>query len=47
VKYAESGELLRFNYRVLDATKAAPLNDKKFAPALIAPRAGVKLTAFP
>lgn len=44
VKYAESGELLRFNYRVLDTTKAAPLNDKKLAPALIAPRAGVKLT---
>lgn len=44
VKYAESGELLRFNYRVLDSAKAAPLNDKKLAPALIAPRAGVKLT---
>lgn len=44
VKYAESGELLRFNYRILDAAKAAPLNDKKLAPALIAPRAGVKLT---
>ena len=44
VKYAESGELLRFNYRILDTTKAAPLNDKKLEPALIAPRARVRLT---
>ena len=44
VKYAESGELLRFNYRILDTRKAAPLNDKKLEPALIAPRAHVKLT---
>lgn len=44
VKYAESGELLRFNYRVIDTRKAAPLNDKKLEPALIAPRARVKLT---
>ncbi len=29
VKTAESGELVRFSYRVLDANKAAPLNDKK------------------
>lgn len=44
VKYAESGELLRFNYRVVDPRLAGPLNDKKFEPAIIAPRAGVKLT---
>lgn len=44
VKYAESGELLRFNYRVIDTRKAAPLNDKKLEPSLIAPRARVKLT---
>jgi hypothetical protein len=29
VKVAESGELIRFNYRVLDPAKAAALNDKR------------------
>ena len=29
VKSAESGELIRFNYRVLDPAKAATLNDKR------------------
>ena len=29
VKYAESGEIIRFSYRVVDPGKAAPLNDKK------------------
>jgi hypothetical protein len=43
VKWAESGEVIRFTYRVLDADKATPLNDKKFEPSLIDPRAGVKL----
>jgi len=43
VKAAESGELIRFNYRVLDAAKARQLNDKKAEPSLIAPRAGVML----
>lgn len=43
VKPAESGELMRFEWRVLDPAKAAPLNDKKVAPALIDPQAGVKL----
>lgn len=43
VKYAESGEAIRFSYRVLDADKAKVLNDRKAEPALIAPRAGVKL----
>jgi hypothetical protein len=43
VKYTESGELIRFSYRVLDAEKAAPLNDKKAEPSLIDPQAGVKL----
>ncbi len=28
VKLAESGQLVRFNYRVIDATKAGPLNEK-------------------
>lgn len=43
VKYAESGEMIRFSYRVLDAEKAKTLNDKKNEPSLIDPKAGVKL----
>ena len=43
VKVAESGELIRFNYRVLDPQKAAALNDKKLEPALLDAQAGVKL----
>ena len=43
VRAAESGELIRFNYRVINATKAKQLNDKKAEPALIDPRAGVQL----
>jgi hypothetical protein len=44
VKWTESGEVIRFTYRVLDAAKAKPLNDKKSEPALIDPQAGVKLS---
>jgi hypothetical protein len=43
VKAAESGQLIRFDYRVLDPVKAAALNDKKAEPALFDPQAGVKL----
>jgi hypothetical protein len=43
VRSVESGELIRFNYLVLDAAKASRLNDKKVEPILIDPRAGVKL----
>jgi hypothetical protein len=43
VKAAESGELIRFNYRVLDPAKAAALNDKKSEPQLIDSQAGIKL----
>ena len=43
VKAAESGELIRFNYRVLDPQKAAALNDKKLEPELYDAQAGVKL----
>ena len=43
VKYTESGEMIRFSYRVLDPAKAAPLNDKKAEPSLIDPQARVKL----
>jgi hypothetical protein len=44
VKLAESGELVRFSYRVLDPQRAATLNDKKAEPALIDPSAGVSLS---
>jgi hypothetical protein len=43
VKYTESGEIIRFSYRVLEPEKAAVLNDKKSEPSLIDPQAGVKL----
>lgn len=43
VKSAESGEIIRFTYRVLDPDKAKTLNDKKNEPSLIDPGAGVKL----
>ena len=43
VKYTESGEMIRFSYRILDADKAAALNDKQAEPSLIDPQAGVKL----
>ena len=43
VKAVESGEIIRFTYRVLDAEKAKALNDKKLEPSLIDPKAGVSL----
>ena len=43
VRSVESGELIRFNYRVVDPDKAQALNDKKSEPSLIDPKAGVKL----
>jgi hypothetical protein len=43
VKWGESGEVIRFSYRVLDADKAKVLNDKRNEPSLIDPQAGVKL----
>ena len=43
VKWAESGEIIRFSYRVLDVDKARVLNDKKSEPSLIDPEAGVQL----
>jgi hypothetical protein len=44
VKAAESGQLIRFNYRVLDPEKAAALNDKKAEPELFDSQAGVRLS---
>jgi len=43
VKWAESGEMIRFSYHVLDADKAKALNDKKDEPSLIDPQVGVSL----
>jgi hypothetical protein len=43
VKQAESGELIKFTWRVLDPSKAKLLNDKKIQPMLIDPQAGVQL----
>lgn len=43
IKLAESGEVIRFSYRVIDADKAKPMNDKKSEPSLIDQQAGVKL----
>ena len=44
VKWAESGELIRFSWRVLDPQKARVLSDKNIEPALVDPQAGVSLT---
>jgi len=38
-----SGGLIRFSYRVVDATKAAVLNDKKKDPYLLVEKTGTKL----
>ena len=43
VKWAESGEVIRFTYRVLDADKAKTLSDKRLEPSLVDERAHVKL----
>jgi hypothetical protein len=43
VKWVESGEMIRFAWRVLDPDKARVLNDKKAEPSLIDPQAGVSL----
>lgn len=43
VKLTESGEIVRFSWRVLDPALAKPLNNKESTPSLIDPRAGVSL----
>ncbi len=43
VRSTESGELIRFSYRILDPQRAALLNDKKVQPTLIDLQAGVSL----
>src|SRR5512147_893829 len=43
VKLVESGELVRFDWRVLDPDKASLLSDNKLEPSLEDPQAGVSL----
>ena len=43
VKAVESGVIIRFSYRVLDADKAKPLNDKQLSPVLESPEKGLQL----
>lgn len=43
VRLVESGELVRFTYRVLDPSKAQVLNNKETAATLDDPKAGVSL----
>lgn len=44
VRLVESGELVRFSYRVVDPAKARLLNDKQSEAKLEDPKAGVSLT---
>jgi hypothetical protein len=43
VKLAESGEIIRFSWRVVDADRAKPLSEKLSTPSLVDPQAGVSL----
>jgi hypothetical protein len=43
VKWAESGEMIRFSYHVVDAGKAKMLNDTKLEPSLLDPQSKVSL----
>jgi hypothetical protein len=43
VRWAESGEIIRFSYRVVDAEKAKALSNDRSAPTLNCARAGVSL----
>jgi hypothetical protein len=43
VKWTESGEIVRFSWRVLDPALAKALSDKRAEPSLIDPQAGVSL----
>jgi hypothetical protein len=44
VKAAESGELIRFSYNVVDPLKAKTLNEKKNDAYLVFPDAGIRLS---
>src|SRR5437879_12304592 len=43
VKSVESGEVLRFTYRVLDPSKAKALNGQKHEPGPVDPHGGIKM----
>ena len=43
VKLMESGELIRFTYRVLDPSLAKALNDKRLTPSLVDEMRGISL----
>lgn len=43
VKLAESGQLVRFSWTVLDPGRARTLHDKRLEPTLVDPQAGVSL----
>jgi hypothetical protein len=43
VKLTESGQIVRFSWRVLDPDRAKPLSNKAAEPALVDPQAGVSL----
>jgi hypothetical protein len=43
VKLTESGQIVRFSWRVLDPTLATPLSNKEAQPMLVDPQAGVSL----
>jgi hypothetical protein len=43
VKVVESGQIIRFSWRVLDADKAMILSDNKADPSLVDPQAGLSL----
>jgi hypothetical protein len=43
VKLTESGQIVRFSWRVLDPALALPLSNKEAKPALVDPQAGVSL----
>jgi hypothetical protein len=43
VKMVESGQMIRFSYRIIDPEKAKEVNDKKQTPALVDERARVSL----
>ncbi len=43
VKWTESGEVVRFSWRVLDPRLAATLSAKEIEPSLVDPQAGVSL----
>jgi hypothetical protein len=43
VKLTESGQIVRFAWRVLDPERAQPLSNKEAVPSLIDPQAGVSL----